>query len=670
MKINHKNKKIYQNIVYPLAGTILTALLLTVVIESLSRASLYQALLFFKQKPLLFFLNFAVILITLSISLLTARRKFFFLTFTGIWLVLGIVNRVVQCFRLTPISAMDLYQASGLIKTLPVYFNTIGLIFIGLLLLAGVAFLFILWRKLKKSKRLVIAPVSLLVLASFLFILLFHTVTKENMLQKEFDNLRDAYLEYGFAYCFTNSIFERGIDRPKDYSKKRMEEVLDQIENETDKLYTGSTAKAEKPNIIMVQLESFFDVSYFKNYTFSENPAPNFTKLKENCPSGFLKVPVYGAGTVNTEFEVMTGMSMEFFGTGEYPYRTVLRSKTCESIPYNLDRNGYRSFVIHNNTATFYNRNDVFPMLGFDYFDSCEYMNGLIYNKIGWPKDEVLTGEILKALNSDAERDYIYTITVQSHGIYLDKEQDDAKIKVTPSSGNIAYPDNLYKSLSGYVNAIEYYVNELNETDRFIGELTESLSKYEEPTVVVFYGDHLPPLSLKQEDITNDRHSTEYVIWSNFPMEKTRYDLSAYQLGAYVFNRLGMEDGILAKFHQRCFEDANYRENLKLLQYDLLYGKKYVFNQENPNKKTDMSMGIYQPEVKEITRDGDNLLIKGSGFTECSTVIADGKRCKTEFINDTLLKIPYRQLEGKQVYVEQLAGEKTVLGKSKAFKYE
>lgn len=669
MKINPKNKKIYQNIVYPLAGTVLTALLLTFFTESLSRVSLYRALLFFVQKPPLFFLNFTVILITLSVSLLTARRRFFFLTITGIWLMLAVVNRVVQCFRLTPISAMDLYGVSGQIKTLPVYFPVIGLIFIGLFLLAAVAFLFILWKKLKKSKRLGVAPVSLLVLASLLFVLMVSMAKKDNMLQREFDNLRDAYLEYGFAYCFSNSIFERGIDRPKDYSKGRMEEVVNRIEKGTDKLYTGSTATVDKPNIIMVQLESFFDVSYFKNYTFSENPTPNFTKLKENFPSGFLKVPVYGAGTVNTEFEVITGMSMEFFGTGEYPYRTVLRSKTCESVPYNLDREGYHSFVIHNNTATFYDREDVFPRLGFDHFDSCEYMNGLVYNKIGWPKDEVLTGEILKALNSDAERDYIYTITVQSHGVYSPKEEDNGRIKVTPSSENIAYPDNIYKSLSGYVNAIDYYANQLNDTDRFVGDLTESLSEYKEPTVVVFYGDHLPPLSLTQEDITNDRHSTEYVIWSNFPMEKTRYDLSAYQLSSYLFDRLGMEGGILAKFHQKCFEDTDYKEDLKLLQYDLLYGKKYVFNQENPNKKTDMVMGIYPPEVKEITREGDDLCITGSGFTECSVVIADEKRCKTEFISDTSLKIPYRQLEGKKVYVEQCSG-KTVLGKSRAFKYE
>lgn len=672
--INHTDKKFhrgfYQDILYPIAGAAVTALLLTVVIESLSRVSLYQALLFLWQKPLLFFLNYSVILITLSITLLTARRKFFFSLITGSWLLLGIINRVVQCFRLTPISAMDFYQVKEVIKALPEYVNTIGIIFMAGLLLAVAVFLFLLWRKIKVSKRLLIAPLSLMAFSCVLFGTLFFAATRDKVLRGEFDNLRDAYFEYGFAYCLSDSIFDRGIEKPEDYSGKRMKEVLSQIEAGQDKLYAGDKADRKKPNIIMVQLESFFDVSYLKNYTFSENPVPNFTRLKENNSSGFLKVPVYGAGTVNTEFEVITGMSMQFFGTGEYPYRTVLRSKTCESIPYNLDREGYHSFVIHNNTATFYDRNEVFPRLGFDNFDSSEYMSGLVYNKIGWSEDAVLTGEIMKALNSDANRDYIYTITVQSHGIYPPQKEENTRIKVTPDRQDLSYPDNVYKSLSAYVNSLEYYANQLNATDRFVGDLTESLSKYKEPTVVVFYGDHLPPLSLEQEDITNDRHSTEYVIWSNFPMEKTRYDLSAYQLSAYVLERLGMDEGIMTKFHQRCFADKNYKEDLKLLQYDLLYGDKYVFDEKNPNAVKNMSMGISQPEIKKVTREGDSLLITGSGFTECSRVIADGKRCKTEFMNDTLLRIPYRKLEGRQLYVEQLAGKRVVLGKSTAFRYQ
>lgn len=670
-KTDNKYNNKLRSALYYIAGTLGTALFTAFFLESLSRMSLIKAALFVLQEPLLFFMNYFIILMTISLTLLTAKRKFFFPCVTGLWIILGAVNRIVQCFRLTPISAMDFYQISEAVKTLPMYLNPVSIILIILLILGIIAGIVLLWRRVKKQKRLLAAPLLLLIMSISLFYLLSFEAAKTDVLHSEYDNLKDAYLEYGFAYCFSNSIFSRGIEKPSDYSASRMEEVTKAIQASSDKLYTGTAAKVDKPNIIMVQLESFFDTSYLKNYTFSENPTPNFTSLKKNYSSGFLTVPVYGAGTVNTEFEVITGMSMEFFGTGEYPYRTVLRSNTCDSIPYNLDREGYQSYVIHNNAATFYNRNDVFPRLGFDYFDSMEYMNGLSYNQIGWAKDSILTDEIYKALTSDEERDYIYTISVQSHGIYPDTQpQESQKIKVSPLSDKISYPEEEYSSLSAYVNSIGYYANELYETDEFVGALIKKLSEFQEPTVVVFYGDHLPPLSLKQEDITSDRHQTEYVLWSNFSMDKTRYDLSAYQLSAYVLDRMGMNSGILTQFHQRCFEDANYKEELKLLQYDLLYGKKYVFDKENPNEVKDMSMGIIQPVISAVTKEGDKLLITGNGFTECSAVVADGKACKTEFITDTSLLIPYKELKGKEIYIKQLAGAKVTLGKSKSFLVE
>jgi phosphoglycerol transferase MdoB-like AlkP superfamily enzyme len=658
------------NFVQYFAGTLLSAFILEIILESLSRSSLIKALYFLWQEPLLFFLNLSIILLTLSITLFTAKRRFFFSIVAGAWVIIGIVNRIIQCFRLTPVSAMDFYQVKEALKNLPMYMNTINILLLAILVPAVIALSVLLWKKIKSQKRLLAVPISLLAFSCILLGAITFTATRTKVLQNEFDNLRDAYFQYGFAYCFTNSIFERGIDKPSDYSAKRMGEVTDKLENTADVLYKGDKAQVDNPNIIMVQLESFFDVSYLKHYTFSENPLPNFTALKENYTSGFLTVPVYGAGTVNTEFEVITGMSMEYFGTGEYPYRTILKSKTCESVPYNLSREGYRSYVIHNNSATFYDRKDVFPRLGFDNFDSIEFMSGLSYNQLGWAKDSVLTGEILKALKAEEARNYIYTISVQPHGIYPDNEpQVPYKIQVTPES-EAPYPTAAYSSLEAYVNSMEYYVNELKETDQFVGELTKALIDYEEPTVIVFYGDHLPPLSLEQKDITNDRHQTEYVLWSNFKLDKEDKDLTAYQLSAYVLDRLGMDKGILTQFHQRASANEDYKEELKLLQYDLLYGKKYVFDKSNPNEVKDMSMGITQPEITEVTRQGDKLLITGSGFTKSSAVVVNNKKYETEYISDTKLSIQGILEEDCNIYVEQLAGSKVTLGKSKAFRYQ
>ena len=141
----------------------------------------------------------------------------------------------------------------------------------------------------------------------------------------------------------------------------------------------------------MVQLESFIDPNRLEGFTYSENPVPVFTELKENYTSGYLSVPAIGAGTANTEFEVLTGMSLDYFGPGEYPYKTILQQSTCESIAYNLKELGLGTHVIHNNTGTFYDRHLVFPNLGFDSFTSLEYMNHVDKNPLGWAKDTILT---------------------------------------------------------------------------------------------------------------------------------------------------------------------------------------------------------------------------------------------------------------------------------------
>ena len=220
---------------------------------------------------------------------------------------------------------------------------------------------------------------------------------KEQVLTSDFGNLAEAYNEYGFAYCFYRSIVDRGIDRPEDYSPEKIQQLLRAIgagEDRTPEMC---------PNIVMVQLESFFDVNYLKGVSFSENPVPVFSRLKESCPHGLLTVPSIGAGTANTEFEILTGMSLNFFGAGEYPYKTVLQKNTCESICYSLAELGYTSHAIHNHQGTFYERHVVFPNLGFDTFTSLEFMEDVDFNPQGWARDEVLTGEILKALASPWE---------------------------------------------------------------------------------------------------------------------------------------------------------------------------------------------------------------------------------------------------------------------------
>jgi phosphoglycerol transferase MdoB-like AlkP superfamily enzyme len=443
-----------------------------------------------------------------------------------------------------------------------------------------------------------------------------------------FGNLNYAYRDYGFPYCFVNTWLNTGISKPKNYNSDAVlgiftKDELKQLSTEPPVQTNGQ----RKPNIIMLQLESFFDPTLMENLHFSEDPVPNFRKLKQEFSSGFLTVPAIGAGTANTEFEVISGMRVRFFGPGEYPYKSILTDETCESIAYDLKRLGYGTHAIHNHRGAFYGRNKVFPNLGFDTFTSLEYMNNVAKTPKNWAKDSVLTDEILAALNSTKNEDLVYTISVQGHGQYPTSQIIDNP-EVTMSG--ITVESDAY--------AFEYYLQQIHEMDQFIGQLTDALKKFDEPTVLVMYGDHLPSLNIQESDLVNKNvYQTQYVVWNNFGLKKEDKDLYSYQLAAEVLNRVGIHEGVMTKYHQDHKTDPNYLTNLKMLQYDMLYGKEYIFGETNPFNPIKMKMGVKKIQVDQVVKVGKKYYIKGQNFTPFSKISLDGKVLDTIFLGPTVL---------------------------------
>ena len=352
-----------------------------------------------------------------------------------------------------------------------------GLIVVGIgLAIIGIIVAFFLAPK-SKQKIHYKKNLSIFVAGILSFLIFTQVVIKTDVIATYFGNIAFAYLDYGFPYCFTNTLLNTGISRPINYSEEKVKNIFDDLvlapeeESFDDANLTASTdnnlqvTQKKSPNIIMLQLESFFDPTHMKDLEFSEDPVPNFRKLKEEFSSGYLTVPSVGAGTANTEFEVITGMNLEYFGPGEYPYKTILRKTTAESINYNLKDIGYVTHAIHNNKGTFYTRQKVFKMLGFDTFTSIEYMNIEETTPLGWAKDKYLTQSIVDALNSTDEADFIYTISVQGHGDYPSTPvENHSKIKVSGF-------DNEER-----LNSFEYFTNEMHEMDLFIAELINALS--------------------------------------------------------------------------------------------------------------------------------------------------------------------------------------------------
>lgn len=632
-----------------LLACLAAALALNIAIEMMDRQSLSAVMALFCAHPLAFLENVLIIALCLSLCLFTKRKWFWGVLIGAVWAGLGIANLYVLGYRVSPLSAIDFailqldWSFIGIYMPVPLF---VLLVIAVLLLLFGLVLLF---RKSPKSpvqpRRAAVTLCALLLSVAVLPELPFAAGFSGNT----YTDIIHLTEEYGFAYTFSRSLIDFGIDRPEDYSARRVRAIA------RDVLDVETNEPAQTPNFIFLQLESFFDVNYLEGVKFSEDPVPYFRQLKAVGPSGFFTAPSVGAGTANTEFEVITQMNVHDFGTGEYPYKTILQDSTCESIAYNLKELGYGTHVVHNNTATFYDRDKVFPKLGFDSFTTIEYMNDVEYNEIGWAKDEVLVDEILDVLAGTDTPDLVYAISVQPHGAYPDVCENPA-IRVLSGVEDEARRAQL-----------EYYATQLHEVDDFLRALTQQLAKLGEPTVLVVYGDHLPGFEIDEEELdAGTLYTTEYAVWSNFGLTGDPCDVKAYQLASRVFELTGINNGTLTKFHQISGWRGAYETELLTLQYDMLYGDRIVYQGENPFEETAMRFGTKDIVLESATIRGETLTAHGQNFTPYSVIYIGDDPQETRFLSESEVACTVDQLPpDAHVSVRQIAEDGTELSRAR-----
>ena len=207
--------------------------------------------------------------------------------------------------------------------------------------------------------------------------------------------------------------------------------------------------------------------------------------------------------------------------------------------------------------------------------------------------------------------------------------------------------------------------------DAIVLDLINEVNALGEPTIMAFYGDHLPGLN-----ITNDRlsdgtiYDTPLLIWDNLGLDKDSLSLKSYQLSSYLLDKLHLQGGIVSSLHQLKSEDDNYLDSLHAIQYDILYGKKYSYGGESPYSKTNMLFGFKEQGVGEIEYEDDLIILKGGNFTESSKVCVNGKEVDTAFYGDTMLAISKDSLKPGDTYtIRQVAGDGTVLRETFEYGY-
>ena len=644
---------------YSLVFHFILACVLTFIVEVISRRDVLSAFSFIENHTWAYLYNAFIVFASLSLVYLFRCRAQLRLLISGLWIFLGTVNGLILSNRVTPFSYTDFKMLPDLFAMQNTnYFTAEEATIVVSVIAAFIIFLVLFFLKGPKyqGKRHNIA--GSIAIAALLLIgipITTQAAQSSNIVASYFSHIAQGYADYGFVYGFSTSVVGRGMSKPDDYTKDTIDTIEAQVAASKEK--TTVTAGNE-PNIICILLESFIDPYEVNFLQMSEDPIPTFHCLEQNFSTGYLTVPVVGAGTANTEFEVLTGMNIQYFGTGEYPYKTVLKSADCpsvESIASDLSSIGYGTHVVHNNTATFYSRNNAFSKIGFDTFTSKELMNITEYTPSGsWPTDKVLVNETVKAMDAtEGQSDFVYTITVGSHGDYpTEKIIENPEIQVT---GAATEESN---------NQWEYYVNMIHNTDNFIAELIDAVNRRGEDTIIVMFGDHLPTMGLEDSDMkSGDIFKTKYATWNNFGLPKEDADLTAYQLLAHITDQVGIHEGTIFNYTQTQSDSSTYKNGLENLQYDLLYGDRYAYNGTDPYPASDLVMDVEDVVIKSVRRNSINhtLAVYGSNFTKNAKIFVNGEKVSTTYLTSGIITTSLDNVQDGDVITVAITGSQGII---------
>jgi phosphoglycerol transferase MdoB-like AlkP superfamily enzyme len=241
---------------------------------------------------------------------------------------------------------------------------------------------------------------------------------------------------------------------------------------------------AALPDIVVIQSESFFDPSIMHGYEHSDL-TPNLRRLAAHGTSGALHVPTFGGGTIRTEFEMLTGLSLRYFEDLQFPYLQ-LNHKTVPSLLRSLEARGYRTVAVHGNDPAFWNRNVAFKAMGFDRFVSRADFPANAAMDGKYMADSAMTDEIMRQLKDDGPPQFLFAISIEAHGPYDVPPTDPATRDSIPVPAGIEGKSKL---------ELQNYLYHMQHADHELGRLAALLAKRQRPTLLLFYGDHLPALT-------------------------------------------------------------------------------------------------------------------------------------------------------------------------------
>lgn len=340
-----------------------------------------------------------------------------------------------------------------------------------------------------------------------------------------------TYIEYYTEESLIGGLYSQYLDTkisaPTNYDKKEVESLLSNIGKENTNNYDNT-------NIIVMFSESFFDLNCIKDdITFDKEISKNFNELKEKGKFVNMISPTYGGLSSNVEFELLTGFSMNFFPNGYIPYMQLYNSSSRVSNSINiikeLKKNGYYTEVVFG--KDYYNSKNAYLNLGIDEYN--EYPDGT--KKGYYTSDEYLVDKTIeKLLNKEKNQKMFYmNCTIQSHMPFVKEKYDSYDISII----NSTLPDNLNNILLSYAQGTY-------DADRSLKKLYDFIQTIDEPTILVFFGDHLPYLqdyntkenvldSLSYFNTENELINT-YRKYNTQALILANYDITSFEIPDFV----------------------------------------------------------------------------------------------------------------------------------------
>lgn len=467
-------------------------------------------------------------------------------------IIFSLTNYFTTTFRGIPILASDLTIMGTAMNVVGNYKYSLDLTRT-ITLLGLITWCILLFRvkrlRLPKGKKRISAILGSAAICFASFWIMIYTpvmtVTPMHVTVNTFRPIK-SYRKNGCVLTFMRSIQLMIIHKPDGYSANAAEEIAAPYRSET------SSGNAKTPNVIAIMDEAFADLQAVGDFRTSEDVMPFYHSLTKNTVKGFSYVSVFGGQTANTEFEFLTGLSKAFVPASATPYQLYIKS-LLPGLTTHLGKQDYQGMLaFHPFRANGYNRDHVYPNLGFSDFISLKDLDVSASDKIrNFVSDaadfQVIIDQYEQAKKKSNAPFYLFNVTMQNHSGY-DQDFD-----------NLDMPISIEEKCDD--PELKRYLNLIHHSDTALKSLIEYFSKQKDPTVIVFFGDHEPGLSnevyskilgknvekLSAEENMN-LYKTPFLIWANYDIEEQEnVNISMNYLSTLMLESTGMK---LSPFNQ------------------------------------------------------------------------------------------------------------------------